>query len=424
MDGRTAVESLKEVSSKTDRTLRLWLQGEKKDLPVYRIPILHLYFNIENGRYADKMLQLRADHPGVDIDPKENKWREEIYKMLKGDYLGSTELEGTEEDKVAFERLKDDIKAREQLAPGIVLGDGGVIDGNRRLAVLLELCGKDVRFTYFDGVILPENINALDRWRIEVGVQLGKDQKLDYSPINQLLKIREGLELYKKMKLPMGKTPEDMVADALYGVQSKEIKDSIERINLIDEYLDFFKLRGKYYCVADRNERFIEAVNTLKAAERLAPHEKAKLKGQLFVIIKEGLMTNWEIRFIRRALGGDPKGRGRKLEPIQKAIDHLVVHSTDPKVVREAYENKTEGKIKEKAETLCREFKDIFEAEQDANKPLHLVKEARTKLDVLKESLKDFKKLDDGVEIKKELETIKKIVKACLSTIKLPKYRK
>jgi hypothetical protein len=425
MDGRKTVDSLKKVSIETDRTLRLWLQGEKQDLKVYRIPIQYLYFNIENGRYADKMLQLKADNPGVNIDPKEDKWRLEIYKMLKGDYVGISGAEGTEGDRVAFDRLMEDMKTRDQLSPGIVLSDGGVIDGNRRLAVLITLCQQEKgRFTYFEGVILPEDINALDRWRIEVGAQLGKDQKLDYSPINQLLKIREGLELYKLMKLPGGKKPEDMVADALYGVFPKEIIESIDRINLIDEYLDFFKMKGKYFCVADKNERFIEAVNVLKAAERLAPHEKAKLKVQLFIIIKEEFMSNWEIRNIRRALGGDPKSRGKKPEPIEKAISHLILHSTDPKMVRDAYINNTQEKIKEKTVTLCREFKDIFEAEKDANQPLFLVKEARTRLGVLKESLKDFKKPADAVEIKTELENIKKIVKACLSIIKLPKHRK
>jgi len=415
------IESLEKISQPTERTLRLWLKGQKCDLKVYRIPTPYLYFNIENGRYADKMLQLRADNPGVDIDPKQDKWKAEIYKMLKGEYTGSIGIEGTEGDKTAFERLREDIEKREQLNPGIILTDGGVIDGNRRLAVLLSLTGD--RFKYFDGVILPEDISAEDRWRIEVGVQLGKDQKLDYSPINQLLKIRQGLQLYKTMKLPSGKTAEKMVADALYGVSVKEVGDSIDRINLIDEYLDFFKIPGQYFRVADKSERFIEAVNTLRAAGKLVPHEMAKLKVQLFIIIREEIMTNWEIRDIKNALGGDPKARGRKTIPIQKAIHHLIQHTTEPIFVREAYLNNNQRKVVEKSKTICREFKDIFNAERDANQPIALAKEARTKLEVLKETLKDFKKTEDGPAIKKELCEIKKITKACFSTLNLPKYK-
>lgn len=62
--------------------------------------------------------------------------------MLKRDYKGNIEVEGTEKDKIAFERLKEDIDNREQLNPGVVLADGGVVDGNRRLAVLLSLGGQ------------------------------------------------------------------------------------------------------------------------------------------------------------------------------------------------------------------------------------------------------------------------------------------
>lgn len=422
MNTRKITESLEKVSERTERTLRVWLKGRKEDLRVYRIPIQYLYFNIENGRYADKMLQLKADHPGVDIDPKLDKWRDEIYRMLKGEYKGNIDFEGTERDKIAFERLQKDIENREQLNPGIVLADGGVIDGNRRLAVLISLGG--VKFSHFDGVILPEDISAEDRWRIEVGVQLGKDQQLDYSPINKLLKIRQGLGLYRSMKLPSGKKPEDMVADALYGVLRKEVLESIDLINLIDEYLDFFNIKGQYQSIThDRGERFKEALNSLKAAEKLKPHEKGKLKAQLFIIIKEKIMTNWEIRDIKQALGGIPRSKGPKVTPIQRAIDHLIEHTTDPKMVKDSYTNKTESKIVEKAKTICREFKDIFSAEKDANKPLTLAKDARAKLETLKESLKDFKKQEDGVSIKRELESMKNLIRACLSTIKLPKHK-
>lgn len=422
MTTREKVESLEKVSEATGRTLRLWLRGRKQDLCVYRIPIKYLYFNIENGRYADKMIHLRADNPGVDIDPKSDVWRDEIYKMLKGEYAGTIEAEGTERDEVAFDRLSEDIRKREQLNPGIVLADGGVIDGNRRLAVLMSL--DDERFRHFDGVILPDDISAEDRWRIEVGVQLGKDQQLDYSPINKLLKIRQGLLMYKDMKLPSGKSAEDMVAEALYGVSRKEVSESIDLINLIDEYLDFFKCKGQYHQVADKGERFIEALGSLKAAEgKLEPHEIAKLKVQLFVIVKEKIMTNWQIRDVKRALGGIQKARGRKSTPIQKAVTHLITHTTDPKTVRDAYANNTQSKIRSKSETICREFRDIFETEKDANQPLTLAKDARAKLETLRESLKDFKKPEDAVAIVQELSSMKKLIRACLSTVKLPKHK-
>jgi len=422
MSARQVAESLVKVSTETERKERVWLKGKKEDLPVYRIPISHLYFNIENGRYADKMLQLKAEHPGADIDPKENTWKRKIYDMLKGEYKGNLNIEGTERDKKAFERLKEDICNREQLKPGIVLADGGVIDGNRRLAVLMSL--EDQRFKFFDGVILPSDISAEDRWQIEVGVQLGKDQQLDYSPINKLLKIRQGLQMYKDMPLTTGKTPESMVADALYGVSKEEVSASIELITLIDDYLEFFKHKGQYHLVADNNERFIETLNNLKAAEgKLQPHDMGKLKSFLFITIKEELMDNWEMRKIGNALGGITKARGRKSTPIKKAMDHLITHTTDPKMVRDAYTSEKQHKVVEKSRTICREFLDICAAEKLANQPLTLAKDAHTKLETLKESLKELKKPEDALSIVKELVSMKKLIKSCLSSIKLPKRK-
>jgi hypothetical protein len=61
----------------------------------------------------------------------------------------------------------EDLKKREQLRPGVVLADGGVIDGNRRLAALHRLWRdtNDKRFRYFDAAILPADTDKEDRWR-------------------------------------------------------------------------------------------------------------------------------------------------------------------------------------------------------------------------------------------------------------------
>jgi hypothetical protein len=161
---------LRDVSDKTARKELVWLRGKGQELDVYRVPIKYLYFNIENGRYADKMIQLQAEHPGVEIDPRQAKWKDTIWQMLQGTYRG------TEADKEPFTRLRNDLLARKQLRPGVVLGDGGVLDGNRRFAVLRDLAKSErnpTRFEYFDAVVLPSFVDECDRWRIAAGLQIG-----------------------------------------------------------------------------------------------------------------------------------------------------------------------------------------------------------------------------------------------------------
>src|ERR1051326_9113912 len=227
-----------DVSQVTDRKSLIWLNSKRRELSVYRIPIKHLYFNIENGRYSDKMIDLKERNPGVEIDPREDKWKDEIFKMLKGEEGESGK------DHEAFELLAKDILAREQLQPVVVLPDGGVLDGNRRFAVLKHLYSTEHnpgRFEYLDAVILPENVGSKDRWRIEAGLQIGKDEKLDYSPINRLLKIKEGLNVFADTDDPARE-----IANTLIGIQKADVERDIEKIRLIDQYLAFIGRSNSY----------------------------------------------------------------------------------------------------------------------------------------------------------------------------------
>src|SRR5579872_2725202 len=188
--------NLFQVGTETGRVERHWIGGAKKDLKVYRIPLEHLYFNIENGRYADRMIRLRQENPGVDIDPREDRWKDKIQEMLSGEH------KDTARDSAAFAKLIEDIDARDQLRPGVVLRDGGVLDGNRRLAALRRLWKKSKnteRFRMFEAVVLPDETTEEDRWRIEAGLQLGINERWDYSPVNELLKVRQGLRMYEDM---------------------------------------------------------------------------------------------------------------------------------------------------------------------------------------------------------------------------------
>jgi len=327
-----------QVAAPTQRVERHWIGGRKKDLVVQTIPVANLYFNIENGRYADRMLLLRRQNPGVDIDPKEDAWKEKIESLLAG------EGEGTTRDRAAFERLKEDIKAREQLRPGVVLRDGGVIDGNRRLAALRRLWAEPANttnsFSTFDAVILPEDTTDEDRWRIEAGLQLGVQERWDYSPVNELLKIRQGLAMYRQRidagLAPPNVTAEELVAKSIYGRSARDITEMAARLQLMDEYLAFIGAQGAYDRINEVGEAFLEARKVMTAAEnqQRPPAFLAKLRAVLFYVIHMGEMNNYDIREIYRALGGDPRKRGRRVDPKPEILDEFIAEFPDPRTIR------------------------------------------------------------------------------------------
>ena len=406
------------VSEKTNRTLFLWLKGKKRELPVYRIPIKHLYFSIENGRYADKMIQLHADHPEADIDPKKAKWRDEIWKMLKGEYPG------TEKDKEAFQTFKEDIEAREQLNPGVALYDGGVLDGNRRFAALRELQEtqkNSTRFDYFDAVILDADVGEEDRWRIEAGLQIGRDEKLDYSPINRLLKIKQGLDLFKKS----GK-PEQIIAHTLIGIPESEIKWDIDKIRLIDAYLDFLKRPGQYQLVGGFIERFEEALKAMESAKKAKwpPEKISALRMNLFGVIRFGAMTNWQMRDIWRAMGTPGKGKSEHLKN-EKALDEFLNLDSTPKEFQEALNTGSHKSPEAQAvKQRSQKFLDRMEAFKEINEPLRLAERAQANLEELHRTLSSggivhHRGWEKSMEpLPKTLEQVVKLAERCAAKAK------
>ena len=161
----------------------LLIAGVKRMFDVYRLPINLLSFNIRNGRFAAELRakEQQLKHP---LDPHDADDKEELKKLL------------LELDEQATSLLKADLEKVGQTDPGIITADGSVINGNRRMAVLLALHEDDSsgKYEYLEVQVLPPDVSPKDLWRIEAGLQLSRDKRLDYGPINDLLKIREGLD--------------------------------------------------------------------------------------------------------------------------------------------------------------------------------------------------------------------------------------
>jgi len=379
---QTNVVDVTDASQVTDRKSLVWLNSKRQELSVYRLPIKYLYFNIENGRYADKMIDLKEKNPGVEIDPREEKWKDEIFKMLKG------EVGDSGKDRDAFELLAKDILAREQLQPGVVLPDGGVLDGNRRFAVLKHLYATQQnpgRFEYLDAVVLPENVGSKDRWRIEAGLQIGKDEKLDYSPINRLLKIKEGLGVFADTD-----DPAQEIANTLIGIQKAEVERDIEKIGLIDQYLVFIGRANAYNLLSGVVERFEEALNALESAkrEKLPPQQVAALKTKLFLVIRCETMDNWQMRDIRLAIGA-PGKKARRYKNDKALAKFLELPAPIADLQKQVKTQSGLSTIAQQEKDNSKKFLDAMDATKSIDEPARLANKAVTNLEQLIATLED-----------------------------------
>ena len=141
---------------------------------------------------------------------------------------------------------------------------------------------------------LTEHLEKEDLWRLEGGIQLGKEQQQKYGPINTMLKIFEGVQSDLSRK---------QIADALYGVKEKEIVQWLDRLKLIENYLRFINRQQQYSFVNGKDNHFINLQSILgNLKQRGYEQEKiTNIKHAVFQLIREGT-AHLDIRKINQAV--------------------------------------------------------------------------------------------------------------------------
>src|SRR2546426_593686 len=228
-----------------EHKVRPELKGDVQTLSVYRVPMKLLIYNIRNGRFAAELMA-KEEELHRKIDPTIEADARIIQKLL----LDQNEAETS--------ALKEDLKAHGQIEPGIITFDGAVVNANRRMAILTSLFEEtcEPRFEYLMVGRLPRNVDEKDLWRIEAGLQFAKDFRLEYGPVNELLKLKEGRD--------RGLTEKDISRSLLGRYSVPKIKEKLEVLKLIETYLEFIEKPREYYLIQD--ERSVEKFNSLQSS--------------------------------------------------------------------------------------------------------------------------------------------------------------
>ncbi|MCH8941916.1 MAG: hypothetical protein IIA48_05700 [Bacteroidetes bacterium] len=220
---------------------KLKIRGIVENLPYYNFRTDEVYFNKANGRIKSEVLEKEAQ-----LGRELNEINTEDQTILRELLLDINPDEN--------EKLKEDLIVNEQFEPGIMTCDGILINGNRRKAIFEKLLSNEYeKFRYIDVHILPPDIKKDELWLIEAGIQLSSTQQLNYSPINDLLKIKEGIDAGLDIEI---------MASRIYGMSKEKLERDVGRLNLINEYLSLYLEKpGKYYLVKNLAEHFIDLQN-------------------------------------------------------------------------------------------------------------------------------------------------------------------
>lgn len=256
---------------------QLVIGGTKEILPYYKFPIKSLLcYNINNGRFSMEKQQWESDY-----NRKLDSTNEDDEKII-------TQIL-TDIDKDKTKLLKDDIKKNEQMEPGVISHDGFVINGNRRMAILMQLHEENSsgKWEYLQAVRLPSSVSERDLWRIEAGLQLSMGKVLDYHPVNVLLKIKQG---YKA-----GLKPKEIAA-ALYGRTEDWVKESLKRLQLIDQFISFFGKNQNYGLIETYrlSEHFIDIQKSIISSKSKYNVKKKDIQKRIeytFALIRASILN-------------------------------------------------------------------------------------------------------------------------------------
>ncbi len=336
------------------------LEGRRVDLPVYRLPISLLRYSIRNGRFAAEYREVKSKL-GRELDPnvKEDECR--IRKLL------------LEQDKNATNYLREDLQKVGQKNPGIVTYDGFVINGNRRMAILQQMCEDtgEAKWGYLEVSILPKATNEKDLWRIEANIQFSRQERLDYGPINELLKFKEGVDAGLRTK---------EIAATLYGgFTTEEIDEKLEILKLIERYLEFVGKPGHYKSADGLTEHFIDLQDFLEKEKKRGADEEETMTfvKVCFDLIRNGV-SHLDLRKIKKIASQDT-ARKSFLEETTKNTE--IVRVVSPKKTATTEGVKTEPLPEKKgkeAPTMQVFFESVemAEAAEAKDKPLLLLKKA------------------------------------------------
>lgn len=274
------IQQLEKVATK-----KLTFKGETKVFDVYKVPIDMLFYNDLNGRIATFISQYASE--GKDITSLDNKtYNDTIAEFIKN----SATL-------ARFKKTKEDVRQNTQKEVGVVLTDGRVIDGNRRFTCLRELFDEtgDQKFAYFEAVVLdaPSKTDEY-AWKairsLELELQIGTDEKVDYSPIDWLVRVYRDVVKEKLF------TEQEYCR--LTKLSASEFRKTKTKAELMEDFLEFFNKPEQFY-IAKKLELDGPLQELVKTRKRLNDREWDSIKVVFYVYLWKAKCGD-KTRFVRK----------------------------------------------------------------------------------------------------------------------------
>lgn len=229
-----------EKLEKIDLTKRITIDGRQETYDVYKIPLDYLYYNDQNGRINTAYHQFVSKNGKLSPVPGESKYNKQFEQFI------------FESDSSALKKTQLSIEKNGQQEPGVVLPDGRVIDGNRRLTAVRRIGRSSGITQFFEAAILHLDIESkIDEKKIkqlELDLQLGREEKKSYDPIDRIFDVYNTVKIQKLLTVDEYKVASD-------AGNTKGINRDLRLADLIIKFLKIVSPGGdvnnKFYLARD-----------------------------------------------------------------------------------------------------------------------------------------------------------------------------
>lgn len=213
---------------KTGHTNAIRIGGKTEDREILEVRIDRLHYNLDNGRIATFVSRYIATRGQLPSDP--DAADDLIERMIE------------EGNPQRLRRTKLDIKAKGQQEPAVVLSNGTVVDGNRRFTCLRQLSREEGTPRLMRCYVLPDTYDRKDIKGLELEIQFGRDERLNYDPIDRLQDLDRCVN---------GGIMSAREYAAFASEKLSEVKKDLAVVDLIKEFLEFVDAPDEFYIAKD-----------------------------------------------------------------------------------------------------------------------------------------------------------------------------
>lgn len=373
----------------TKSTKKVSFGGVLKEFQVFRVNLKHLFYNDKNDRIVTSISQY------IEENQELNKNEIEVYNKIIEKFIINS-------NKTAFIKTKNNIAAIGQREPGVILNDGRVIDGNRRFTCLRQLFEetKNQEFEFFETIIVNGDIGDKEIKILELDLQHGIDEKVDYNPIDKLVGIYKDIIKNKILT-------EEEYAKHINVTKSK-MKVLIEKANIMVDFLDFIKSNEKFHIARD-----FELDGPLQEISRIKNRYKTEEEWDNVKPILYSYMFSkpkGDVTRVIRDIGAILKSKKaeefieKNEEIAEKIYDAIPEEEKSANSLREVRKN-NKNLIEEMSDNLD-DYKDKANLENIVEKPIKTIQKAQNILNEVDNNIVNLLSYNEKIAIKKALNKI------------------